>query len=321
MLPIARLLTSTATHDALRAAQEGAHAVTAQGSEAAAGAAHAAEHVPTGGAIFTHLYHHVLAEPVKWMPVEEGSFLATFAEPHEGRLQIPIWFNLQYFQIGGMVLVFLAFLWALAGLRSRRPNRVQRTLSGFVLWIRDEMAVPALGRHHAHTLLPLFLTAFFFVTVSNLMGLFPFGSTATSCVFVTAGMALVTFATMIIGGMIANGPVKFWVGLVPHGVPLALWPLMFVIEIIGLLVKPFALTIRLFANMTGGHLVVLSFMGLIFFFGQAELLGKVTYVIAPFAVGFSVFIMIIEAFVALLQAYIFTLLSMLFVGSCLHPEH
>jgi F-type H+-transporting ATPase subunit a len=102
-------------------------------------------------------------------------------------------------------------------------------------------------------------------------------------------------------------------------VPLALWPLMFVVELIGLLVKPFALMVRLFANMTGGHMVVLSFMGLIFFFAAKA--PAVGWGVSPIAVGFAVFIMIIEAFVALLQAYIFTQLSILFVSTSVHPEH
>ena len=105
----------------------------------------------------------------------------------------------------------------------------------------------------------------------------------------------------------------------PH-VPLWLWPLMLVVELMGLLVKPAALMIRLFANMTGGHLVVLSFMGLIFFFAGREFSGA-GWGIAPVAVAFGAFIMIIEGFVALLQAYIFTQLSILFVHASVHPEH
>jgi F-type H+-transporting ATPase subunit a len=106
---------------------------------------------------------------------------------------------------------------------------------------------------------------------------------------------------------------------VPH-VPLALWPLMFIVEVLGLFVKPFALMIRLFANLTGGHLVVLSFMGLIFMFAGVES-SAMGYAVAPMGVGFAVFIMIIEAFVAMLQAYIFTQLSIMFVGASVHPEH
>jgi F-type H+-transporting ATPase subunit a len=106
---------------------------------------------------------------------------------------------------------------------------------------------------------------------------------------------------------------------VPHGLPSWLVPLMLVVELIGLLVKPFALTIRLFANMMAGHLVIYSFLGLIFFF--APTLKAWTYAVALPSVGLQVFIMIIEGFVALLQAYIFTYLSILFVGMCRHPEH
>ena len=96
--------------------------------------------------------------------------------------------------------------------------------------------------------------------------------------------------------------------------------MLFVIELLGLLIKPVALMIRLFATMTGGHLVVLSFLGLIFFFGYAfsPALGKT---LSPLWVGFAVFIMIIEAFVAMIQAYIFTLLSSLFISASVHPEH
>jgi F-type H+-transporting ATPase subunit a len=305
---LARVLLNQDPHNTAEASKEVIHSVAAAG-----------EHVPTGGEIFTHLYHHVVAQPTHTIAVAKDSIWAKFAIDVEGELRLPVFFNLQYFQIGALVLIFALFYWALLGLKSGRPNRVQRTLSGFVLWVRDDMAVPSLGTHLAHSMLPFFLSMFFFVAASNLIGLFPFGVTATSCIFVTAGMAMVTFATMVVGGMIANGPVKFWLGLVPHGVPWFMWPIMFPVEIISLLVKPFALTIRLFANMTGGHLVVLSFTGLIFYF--AEKIGNVGYAIAVPAVAFSVFIMIIEAFVALLQAYIFTLLSMLFIGASIHPEH
>lgn len=275
-------------------------------------------HAPKGGEIFTHLYHHVLAKEIG--AVDLGGY------------RLPI-FNLQIAQVFSILVVVVLFRYALSGLKSHHPNRTQRILSGFVLWVRDEMVVPVLGDHFAHKLLPYFLSVFFFLATSNLLGLFPnpftafghwgeyvpLGVTSTGCIFVTAGMALTTFLFMLIGGMVMNGPIKFWTGLVPHGVPAAMWPLMFVVEIIGLLVKPFALMIRLFANMTGGHLVVLSFMGLIFSFG--EMFGPVAYGVAVPSVALAVFIMIIEAFVALLQAYIFTLLSLLFVGSCLHPEH
>ena len=181
------------------------------------------------------------------------------------------------------------------------------------------MAIPVMGRKDADRFMPLFFSLFFFIAFANLMGLVPGSATATASIFVTMALALITFGTMIGAGMAMQGPLAFWKNLVPH-VPAWLWPLMFVVELLGLLVKPAALMIRLFANLTGGHLVVLSFMGLIFFFAGASH-SAMGYGVAPVAIGFAAFIMIIEAFVALLQAYIFTQLSILFVGASVHPDH
>ena len=139
---------------------------------------------------------------------------------------------------------------------------------------------------------------FFFIMFMNVMGLTPASVTPTASIFVTGALAFITFSTMIIGGMIAQGPVAFFKNLVPH-VPLILWPLMFVIELTGLFLKPAALMIRLFATMTGGHLVVLSFLALIFLFGFAGNSMAKAVALSPAWVGFSVFVMIIEAFVAL----------------------
>jgi F-type H+-transporting ATPase subunit a len=171
--------------------------------------------------------------------------------------------------------------------------------------------------------LPYILSLFFFILFMNLMGLVPGAATATASVFVTAALALLTLVVMLVGGMIAQGPVKYWMTLVPH-VPWWIWPLMFVVELVGILVKPFALMIRLFANMTGGHMVVLSFMGLLFLvdFMVGRTAGHGwTWAASPLLIGFAVFIMIIEAFVALLQAYVFTMLSVMFIQASIHPEH
>jgi F-type H+-transporting ATPase subunit a len=176
-----------------------------------------------------------------------------------------------------------------------------------------------MGRNTGNKYLPYFLAIFFFILFMNLMGLVPGSATATASVFVTGALAGITLVSMVVFGMVVQGPLAFWKNLVPH-VPPLLWPLMFVVELLGLFVKPFALMVRLFANMTGGHMVVLSFMGLIFFFGQ-EMGSAVGYASSPVAVGFAVFIMIIESFVALLQAYIFTQLSIIFVNGSIHPEH
>lgn len=257
--------------------------------------------------VFNELFGHVVPHP------GGGAFLESLG-----------FHNVNLFQLYSLLLMIVLFLFVrnglLRSLQSGEPmGKIQSIFSGFVLFIRDEMVRPVLGEDKARFATPYFLYLFFFVTFMNLFGLIPGGITATSSIFVTGALAATTFAIMLGGGMWEQGPVKFWVNLVPHGLPGALWPLMFVVEIIGLIVKPFALMIRLFANMTGGHLVVLAFMGLIFYF--SSMMGSLAYAIAVPAVGFAVFIMIIEAFVALLQAYIFTYLSILFIGMCLHPEH
>jgi ATP synthase subunit 6 len=226
--------------------------------------------------------------------------------------------NLQLFQIAAVLLVMVCFAGVPRYLRTGRGDYISRLFAGFALWVRDEMIVPVMGRELGRKFTPYFLSLFFFLVFMNVLGLLPGAATATASIFVTGALATLTLFSMIGGGMVAQGPIAFWKNLVPH-VPLALWPLMFVVELIGLMVKPFALTIRLFANMTGGHMVVLSFMGLIFFFAQMS--PAVGYASAPIAVAFAVFIMIIECFVALLQAYIFTMLSIIFVTTSIHPEH
>lgn len=227
--------------------------------------------------------------------------------------------NLQVFQIAAVLLIFILLGGIPTYLRTGKGDWLTKVFTGFAMYIRDDMVVPVMGKATGTKYLPYFLSIFFFILFMNVMGLVPGSATATASIFVTAGLAIITFASMVICGMVVQGPLAFWKNLVPH-VPAALWPLMFVVEIVGLVVKPFALLIRLFANMTGGHMVVLSFMGLIFFFGQAmgDTMG---YAVSPVAIGFAVFIMIIESFVALLQAYIFTQLSILFVNASIHPEH
>lgn len=227
--------------------------------------------------------------------------------------------NLQVFQLAAVLLVLILFSGVAKHARQGGGDWISRRMAGFAMWVRDEMVVPAMGPERGARFLPWFLTVFFFVLFMNLLGLVPGSATATANIFVTGALATITLLSMVICGMVAQGPIAFWQHLVPH-VPLALWPLMFVVELIGLIVKPFALMVRLFANMTGGHMVVLSFMGLIFFFAGTDH-SAMGYAVSPIAVGFAVFIMIIEAFVALLQAYIFTQLSILFVGASVHPEH
>ncbi|MAE45826.1 MAG: ATP synthase F0 subunit A [Planctomycetes bacterium] len=227
--------------------------------------------------------------------------------------------NLQVFQLAAILLILIAFGGVGQHLRTGKGDKLTRILAGWVTYIRDEMVRPNMQRGDEQQFLPYFLYLFFFIVFMNLMGLVPGGATATASIFVTAALALTTLVAMLGCGMVSQGPIKFWTGLVPQ-VPAWLWPLMFVVEVFGLFIKPFALMIRLFANMTGGHLVVLSFMGLIFYFAGTDY-SSIGWAVSPPAVALAVFIMIIEGFVALLQAYIFTQLTIMFVGTAVHPEH
>lgn len=259
-----------------------------------------------GGNPFEYLFSHVVPQTTfmgKEMPTLFGMQL----------------FDIQIFQILSVAMVFLLFAGVRRAVVSGSGGFFTRTMAGFVSWIRDEMVYPNLGKKDGDRLLPLFLSVFFFITFMNLFGLIPFGLTATASIWVTAALATLTLLVMLFGGMLVQGPVKFWTSLIPSGVPGWLIPLIFPLEVAGLIIKPFALTMRLMANMTGGHLVVLSFLGLMYFFGQSN--TAIGFGVSPLVVGMSVFMMIIEGFVALLQAYVFTLLSIIFVGMCLHPDH
>lgn len=199
-------------------------------------------------------------------------------------------------------------------------NMVEST----ALFVRDEVAKPGLGEHHYRAWYPFIATMFFFILVCNLLGLMPppFGATATGNVNVTGGLALITLGAMVFGGMFEKGPVKFWLSLVPHGVPIWMWPLVFVIEVFGLLTKPFALTVRLFANMTAGHVIMAVLGGFLVVGGPtlgAWLANKA--IVAPPTIGFYLFITVFEIVIALIQAYIFAILSAIFVGMMLSHDH
>ncbi len=262
-------------------------------------------------------HHH--AEPA--LHIGLPAFLGGFdGHPDKEGHQLVV-YNLQIFQFAALLMILIGFSGVPTYLRTGQGDTTSKLMAGFCLWVRDDLVEPAMGKELSNRFLPFMMFIFFFIMFMNVMGLTPASVTPTASIFVTGALAFITFSTMIIGGMIAQGPVAFFKNLVPH-VPLILWPLMFVIELTGLFLKPAALMIRLFATMTGGHLVVLSFLALIFLFGPfaGNSMAKAV-AISPAWVGFSVFVMIIEAFVALVQAYIFTLLSSLFISASIHPEH
>ena len=241
-------------------------------------------------------------------------------------------YNVQPWQWVCLVLMLLAFLPVVGSFRKGSGASIgwfTRVMRGFCLWVRDEMVYAVMGKEEGRAFVPVFLFMFFFIAFQNVIGMVPSVGhsfpaavyTATGTPYVTGAMALVTLSMMLGLGIKKNGALGFFKGLVPHGLPLPLIPIMFLIEVISLLVKPFALTIRLFANMLAGHLVIASAIGLIFLFAKMQGGAVTSYLTAVPCLGLAIFIYIIEAFVTLLQAYIFTFLSINFVYQAMHQDH
>lgn len=209
----------------------------------------------------------------------------------------------------GLAILILALAGRMAS--KGRRNRFVYLIESLVVFVRDEIVIPNMGEE-GRPYLPYFLSIFFFVLLMNLLGMVPGSATATGNISVTASLSLCTLFMINVAGMRAHGVGGYVKSLVPHGMPVWLLPLMYPIELLGLLTKTFALSIRLFANMIAGHIVIFAFLALIFLFGKLW--------VAPMSVAAALGINLLELFVAFLQAYIFTLLSAIFVGSAIHSH-
>jgi F-type H+-transporting ATPase subunit a len=223
------------------------------------------------------------------------------------------------------VLLLLFFL-PLARKAKRRdersaPRGMGGAMEAMVLYFRDEVVRRNIG-HGADAYTPYILTLFFFILTMNLLGLVPWGGSATGNINVTAALAVLTFILVEVSGMRALG-FKGYMGTIffaPHGMHPAGRAMMLVImtpvEFLSKLVKPFALAIRLFANMTAGHTLILSLGGLMFIFANVVVMGGVALGTTAMATG----IMVLELFVAFLQAYIFAMLTSVFIGLIRHAH-
>ncbi len=254
------------------------------------------------------IMHHVM-DGSEWHPIP---FLPGIHLPHleiAGMDMSVSLHVLMLFIAAGFMFLFFGILYKKDG--NKAPKGFTNFLEVLVLFVRDEVVYPYLGNKDGRRLLPFFLNFFFLILILNLMGQVPAFVTATGNVSLTAGLATITLSLMIIGGFIKNGPIGFIKIFLPGGVPLPILFILFPIEIMGAVIKPFALTIRLFANMLCGHIILFSLLGLIAMFGW----------IATPAVLLALFIAILELLVAFIQAYVFTMLSAIFVGGFLHPEH
>jgi F-type H+-transporting ATPase subunit a len=212
--------------------------------------------------------------------------------------------------IGLLIFISLSRSYKKSGIS--HPRGIQSFLEPVILFVRDDIAIPNLG-HKYEKYMPYLLTAFFFILINNLMGLIPFpppfGANVTGNIAVTFVMATCTFLITQF-----SGNKTYWKHIfAAPGVPFWLLPIMIPVEIIGLFSKPFALMIRLFANITAGHIIVLSLICLIFIFDSLA--------VAPVSILFVIFMDCLELLVAFLQAYIFTLLSALFISMAIPEEH
>jgi F-type H+-transporting ATPase subunit a len=248
-------------------------------------------------------------------------------------------------------IVFVAVTWAVRRyLKQDRlvPSGFMNALEGVVEFVRDSIVQPNVGTKWVRTWTPLVLTLFVFILSANAIGMIPIfevlgtldrfvlhtgpesflnrvihgGTTATGNFNVTAALATITFGAIIVAGTKAHGFVKHWMNIVPHGLNPVIYVILIPIEVLGLFVRPFALTMRLAANMTGGHIALLTILSFVFIFTElfghaAAGFGVGLAVSVPLAVGISA----LELIVILVQAYVFTLLTAVFIGMAIHVHH
>ena len=217
-----------------------------------------------------------------------------------------------------LLLFLIAFLMVLAFTsvarsykkNSRAPKGLANLLETLIVFVRDDIALPNIASQKYERYMPYLLTVFFLILIGNLLGLVPvISGTLTNDIIFTGTLALLTFLITTFSG---NG--HYWKHIfATPGVPVWLAPIMIPVEVIGMLTKPFSLMIRLFANITAGHIIILSLVGLIFTFK--------TVLVSPVSVAFALFISILELLVAFIQAYVFTLLSALFIGGAVAEDH
>ena len=242
------------------------------------------------------LMHHILDQPFFGMPSK----------------------HLVFFCLAALAVLIVARL----AISSYQKGGVPKGLGAFVemlvVFIRDDIAEKNIGPE-GRRFTPLLCSFFFFILIAALMGLLPFSATSTGNIAVTAALATLSFFAQMWGGISRHGFVSHFAHLIPPGLPAWLLPIMIPVEILGMLTKPFALMVRLFANMLAGHMVITVLLLLI------PLLASVAtglgIAIIPVSLGLAVFICLLEVLVAFIQAYIFTLLTAIFIGMYAHPAH
>ena len=222
-----------------------------------------------------------------------------------------------------MLLALTLFTWVMIRIAKRyksgvgvisAPRGSQSLLEPVITFVRDEVAKPNLG-HKSDKYLPYLLTVFFFILINNLVGLIPGTANVTGNIAFTAMLGLISFVVIMF-----STNKHYWGHIFnPPGVPLGVKFILVPVEFLSVFIKPFALIIRLFANMVAGHIIIICLISLIFIFGQLSPIAG--WGASPLAIGFTVFIYLIEVLVAFLQAFIFTMLTAVFIGQAFEGEH
>jgi F-type H+-transporting ATPase subunit a len=270
--------------------------------------------------------HKVIPLPEILIPIREGAVCEprvvtdshgkqakAYPSLNDGCLDLSITKHTVMMWLAALLLIGSVFLFSNRDKSKLVPHGVGANMFELlVLFVRDELAIKNIGKEEGPRYVPYLLTAFFFILFMNMLGLFPWMATATGNIAVTCALALCTFVLTQIAGIRAAG-LGGYLKHLTGGVHPLLWPIMIPVEVLGLFTKPFALTIRLFANMLAGHIVIFFLLGLIFIMGSAA----VGLVAVPFAMG----IYFLELFVAFVQAYVFTMLSALFIGMSVAMGH
>jgi F-type H+-transporting ATPase subunit a len=259
------------------------------------------EHAPAHGEgapnVSAILMHHVLDRPFFGLPSK----------------------HLAFFVFAALLVILMSRLAIGSYKKGRIPSGIGAFVESLVLLIRDEMAEKNIGHGDGAKWTPLLCSFFFFILVAALVGLMPLSATSTSNLAVTMALATVSFLAQQWAGISKYGVVHHFRSIVPPGLPWPLLPIMIPVEIISMFTKPFALMIRLFANMLAGHMVITTLLLLIPLGAAVSTALGVSMI--PVALGISLFIMMLEVLVAFIQAYIFTLLTSIFIGMYAHPAH
>jgi F-type H+-transporting ATPase subunit a len=254
--------------------------------------------------------------PTWRIPLKAGACPASVEEPAvlaNGCVDVSLTKHVFMMWGAGLLLLLAFFLGAHVNKADPVPRGAgANLLELLVLFVRNDIAIPNMGKEDGPRYTPYLLSIFFFILFMNLFGLFPWMSTPTGNLSVTLGLALCTFVLTEVAGIKAAG-LKGYLAHLGGGAPIGLVWLMVPIEILGKFTKPFALTMRLFANMIAGHIVIFSLLGLIFVLRTAAM--------SVVSVPFAMFIYFLEIFVAFIQAYVFTILSAVFIGMALATGH